>query len=36
MKDIIKNEMGLIEKEYPARQIAHYISDAKNKSLDSR
>ncbi len=35
-RDIIKNELGLIEKEYPARQIAHYISDAKNKSLDAR
>lgn len=33
MKDIIKNEMWLIEKEYPPRQVAFYISDAKNKSL---
>lgn len=35
MKDIIKNELGLIEKEYPPRQIAYYISDAKNKSLNA-
>ncbi|MCD5375256.1 UvrD-helicase domain-containing protein [Candidatus Gracilibacteria bacterium] len=35
MKDIIKNEMGLIEKEYPPRQIAFYISDAKNKSINA-
>jgi len=33
MKDIVKNELGLIEKEYPPRQIAFYISDAKNKSI---
>lgn len=33
MKQIIKDELWLIEKEYPARQIAYYISDAKNKSL---
>ena len=35
MKDIIKNEMWLIEKEYPPRQIAFYISDAKNKSINA-
>lgn len=36
MKDIIKNWLWLIEKEFPARQIAHFISDAKNKSITSR
>lgn len=35
MKDIIKNEMWLIEKEYPPRQIAFFISDAKNKSINA-
>ena len=36
MKSIVKDELGLIEKEYPPRQIAYFISDAKNKSLDSK
>ena len=36
MKSIIRDELGLIEKEYPPRQIAYFISDAKNKSLDSK
>lgn len=35
MKDIVKNELGLIEKEYPPRQIAYYISDAKNKGVNA-
>lgn len=35
MKDIVKNELWLIEKEYPPRQIAYYISDAKNKSINA-
>jgi len=35
MKDIIKNEMWLIEKEYPPRQVAYFISDAKNKSINA-
>jgi len=35
MKDIVKNELGLIEKEYPPRQIAYFISDAKNKSINA-
>lgn len=35
MRDIVKNELGLIEKEYPPRQIAYYISDAKNKSINA-
>lgn len=35
LKDIIKNEMWLIEKEYPPRQIAYFISDAKNKSINA-
>ncbi len=35
MKDIIKNDLGLIEKEYPPRQIAYYISDAKNAWLSA-
>jgi len=26
----------LIEKEYPPRQIAYYISDAKNKSINAQ
>ncbi len=33
MRDIVKNELWLIEKEYPPRQIAYFISDAKNKSI---
>jgi len=33
MKTIVKDEMGLIEKEYPPRQIAYFISDAKNKCI---
>ncbi len=33
MKGIIKNDLWLIEKEYPPRQIAYYISDAKNKCI---
>lgn len=36
MKSIVKDELWLIEKEYPPRQIAYFISDAKNKSLDSK
>lgn len=36
MKDIVKNELGLIEKEYPPRQIAYFISDAKNKSISAK
>lgn len=36
MKDIIKNELWLIEKEYPPRQISYYISDAKNKWMRSQ
>ena len=28
--------MGLIEKEYPPRQIAYFISDAKNKCISSQ
>jgi DNA helicase-2/ATP-dependent DNA helicase PcrA len=36
MKDIIKNELGLIEKEYPPRQVAYYISDAKNKHISPK
>ena len=36
MKSIVKDELGLIEKEYPPRQIAYFISDAKNKSLNSQ
>ena len=35
MKSIVKDELGLIEKEYPPRQIAYFISDAKNKSLNA-
>jgi len=36
MKDIIKNELGLIEKEYPPRQVAFFISDAKNKGISAK
>lgn len=35
MKGIVKDDMGLIEKDYPPRQIAYYISDAKNKSMNA-
>lgn len=35
IKWIIKDDLGLIEKEYPPRQIAYYISDAKNKCISS-
>lgn len=30
IKNIIKNKMNLDEKEFPAKQVAFYISDAKN------
>ena len=33
MKGIVKTDLWLIEKEYPPRQIAFYISDAKNKCI---
>lgn len=33
MRGIIKDDLWLIEKEYPPRQIAYYISDAKNKCI---
>jgi len=33
LRSIIKDELGLIEKEFPARQIAYHISDAKNRGL---
>lgn len=33
IKWIIKDDLWLIEKEYPPRQIAYYISDAKNKCI---
>lgn len=36
LKTIIKDELWLIEKEYPPRQIAYYISDAKNKSIAAK
>ena len=35
IKSIIKDEMWLVEKEYPPRQIAFFISDAKNRWLNS-
>ena len=36
MKSIVKDDLGLIEKEYPPRQIAYFISDAKNKSINAK
>ena len=36
MKGIIKNNLGLIEKEYPPRQVCYYISDAKNKCISPK
>ena len=36
LKGIIKNELLLDEKEYPARQIAFYISNAKNALISAR
>ncbi len=33
IKWIIKDDLGLIEKEFPPRQVAYYISDAKNKCI---
>lgn len=33
MKAIIRDELGLIEKDFPACQVAYFISDAKNKSV---
>ena len=34
MKAIIRDELGLIEKDFPGRQVAYFISDAKNKSIN--
>lgn len=36
LKGIIKNELLLDEKEYPARQIAFYISNAKNALVTAK
>ncbi len=36
LKWIIKNELHLNEKEYPARQIAFYISNAKNALISAK
>ncbi|QFR39248.1 AAA family ATPase [Candidatus Gracilibacteria bacterium 28_42_T64] len=36
LKGIIKNELHLNEKEYPARQIAFYISNAKNALISAK
>jgi len=36
LKGIIKNELLLDEKEYPARQVAFYISNAKNALVSAR
>jgi DNA helicase II / ATP-dependent DNA helicase PcrA len=36
MKTIVVGEMWLIEKEFPPRQIAYFISDAKNKCISSQ
>ncbi len=33
LKNILKNKLNLDEKEYPARQIAFYISNAKNSLI---
>jgi DNA helicase-2/ATP-dependent DNA helicase PcrA len=36
LKSIIKSELNLDEKEFPARQIAFYISNAKNALITSK
>ena len=36
LKNIMKNELLLDEKEYPARQIAFYISNAKNSLVTAK
>jgi len=36
LKSIIKTELNLDEKEYPARQIAFYISNAKNALISAK
>ncbi|MCH8518331.1 UvrD-helicase domain-containing protein [Candidatus Gracilibacteria bacterium] len=36
LRSIIKDELGLIEKEFPARQVAYHISDAKNRGLNAK
>jgi len=36
LKSIIKNDLNLEEKEYPARQIAFYISNAKNALISAK
>ncbi len=36
LKNIIKNKLNLDEKEYPARQIAFYISNAKNSLITAK
>lgn len=33
LRSIIKDDLWLIEKEFPARQVAFHISDAKNRGL---
>jgi len=35
IKSIIKDEMWLVEKEFPPRQVAFFISDAKNRGLNA-
>jgi len=36
LKSIIKEDLNLDEKEYPARQIAFYISNAKNALITAK
>lgn len=36
IRSIIKDELGLVEKEFPARQVAYHISDAKNRGLSAK
>jgi len=36
LKNILKNKLHLEEKEFPARQVAFYISNAKNSLVTAK
>jgi superfamily I DNA/RNA helicase len=36
IKNILKNKLSIDEKEFPARQIAFYISNAKNSLITAK
>jgi len=36
LKNILKNRLNIDEKEFPARQIAFYISNAKNNLITAK